>query len=137
MSTKLSKKEKEEICNNLRSFLPPGKKIYGTVIHVSRSGMYRVIRLTITHDDEIVDISWMAAKLLQGWDNNHRGCKASGCGMDMVFALIYNLGYVLYPEGYQCIGEKCVHNSHSNRPYPFRDGSIYHSDGLGYVFRQG
>lgn len=133
---KISKAELEETKEYLRSILKPGQKIWGEVVHVSQSGMSRVIRLKIVHENEIMDISWNAAKLLEGYNENHRGCKAGGCGMDMVFHLIYTLGYVLYPNGYKCIGEGCVHNSHNNHPYPKKDGETFHSDGLGYVFRQ-
>lgn len=135
MTTKFSKQEIEESRNYLKSLLVPGQKIYGEVKHVSRSGMYRVISLKIIKNDELIDISWSAAKLLEGFDERHWGCRASGCGMDMVFHLIYNLGYKLYPDGYQCIGDGCRHNSHSNTPYPKRDGKLFHS-GSGYVFTQ-
>lgn len=134
--SKYSKQAIEEAKEFLLSVLKPGQKIWGDVVHVSKSGMSRVIRLKIVHNKEIMDISWEAAILLEGWSKNYRGCKAGGCGMDMIFHLIYNLGCVLYPDGYQCIGEGCVHNSHSNSPYPKRDGKTFHSDGIGYVFRQ-
>lgn len=134
--TKYTKQEIEETKTFLRSILTPGQKIWGTVVHVSNSGMSRVIQLKIVHNEEIMDISWHAAKLLEGFNEKYWGCKAGGCGMDMVFHLIYCLGYHLYPDGYQCIGEKCVHNSHSNNPYPKKDGKVFHADGLGYVFRQ-
>ena len=133
MTTKFSKREIEEAKEYLK-FLVPGQEIYADVKHVSRSGMYRVISLKIVRNGQIEDISWAAAKLLEGWDDRHYGCKASGCGQDMCFHLVYNLGYVLFPYGYDCIGEGCKHNSHSNSPYPKRDGTTHH-EASGYVFK--
>ena len=134
--SKITKQEMSEAKEYLRSLLKPGQKIYGEVVHVSSSGMFRVIRLKVVHEGEIIDISWNAAKLLEGWNENHRGCKASGCGMDMVFHHIYSLGRTLYPEGYQCVGDGCPCNDHSNFPYPKRDGTVFHNGDSGYCFRQ-
>ena len=39
---------------------------------------------------------------------------------DVGFELVYNLGRVLYPHGFACVGEKCQSNDHMND----------HSDGM-------
>jgi hypothetical protein len=100
----------------LRKMLKPGDTVYTTLRHVSRSGMYRVINLYIIQDNEPRWISSWAADLLEGFDNRHEGCKASGCGMDMGFNLVYNLSYTLFPDGYD-------------------DAEGHHNDG-GYALKQ-
>lgn len=89
----------EEKKNRLRELCPPGSTIYTKLNHVSQSGMFRVISLYVMVDNEPINISYIAAPLLEGWSDKHNGCKASGCGMDMGFHLVYNLARQLYPKG--------------------------------------
>jgi len=100
MTTKYSKTEIREALGHLREILKPGDTVYTKLIHVSRSGMYRVIDLLIIKNNEPIWLSHYAAKLLEGYDERHKGCKAGGCGMDMGFHLVYNLGRVLWPDGF-------------------------------------
>lgn len=130
---KYTKAEIKEAKETLLNWLKPGDTIFTKLNHVSRSGMYRVIDLLVFRDNQLIWLSYNAAKLLEGFDDRHEGCKASGCGMDMGFHLVYNLGYQLFPDGYTCPGKTCVSCDHSNSPYPERDGQIYHKDG-GYAF---
>lgn len=45
-------------------------------------------------------IGWLAAKAMgDTFDSDRQGIKANGCGMDMGFALVYNLGRTLWPNG--------------------------------------
>lgn len=133
MTTKYSKSDMEESKTRLRELLKPGDTVYTTLIHVSRSGMYRVIGLYAMKDNQPIWISGYAARLLEGYDEKHEGCKASGCGMDMGFHLVHNLGYVLYPDGFECVGEHCPSNDHSNGD---RDLSVHHHNSGGYALRQ-
>ena len=132
MVTKTVDNEKLE---RLRQMLKPGDTVYTDVVHVSRSGMYRVIRMYVIRDNRPQCIDNLAADLLEGYDSNHEGCQAHGVGMDMGFHLVYNLGYALFPEGFTCTGEGCPANDHLNKPYPERDGQMHHRDG-GYALRQ-
>lgn len=134
--SKVTKQEIEEAKEYLRSILKPGQKIWGEVVWVNRMGDSRVIRLKCVVDNEIRDISWNVAKFVGNWNEKHCGVRVGGGGMDMVFNTIYNLGHYLYPEGYQCIGDGCPFNDHSNYPYPPRDGKSYHKGDSGYCFRQ-
>lgn len=112
--TKQSEIEKGEAITYLRSILHPGDTVYTSLNHVSRSGMYRVINLYVIKDNQPVRIDWAAAKLLEGYDSRHDGCKAGGCGMDMGFHLVHNLGYALWPNGFTCTGKACPSNDHFN-----------------------
>lgn len=116
--------------------IKPGDTIYTSLIHVSRSGMYRVIGLFHIQNNEPYDISWAAAKLLEGYDERHSGCKASGCGMDMGFALVYNLSWALFGrDGWECIGEKCPASDHVNNWEGPRGAGVIHHES-GYALRQ-
>lgn len=137
---KYTQQEKQESLERLREWLKPGDTVYTILRHVSRSGMYRAISLVKIVDGQTIDLSWNAAKLLEGYDEKHQACRASGCGTDMGFHLVYNLSYRLFPQGYTCTGNDrdnnyCPANDHSNQPYPERDGKMHHSDG-GYALRQ-
>lgn len=103
MTTKVQL-EREKAIEYLKEILSPGDTVYTILKHVSRSGMYRVIDLVVPvlHDNKpvIIHLSWNAAKLLGGYDKNHEGCKAKGCGMDMGFSLVHDLSYVLFQDGY-------------------------------------
>lgn len=85
------------------------KTIYTTVVHVSRSGMFRLIRAHIISKGKPVDISvWAAQALGWGFDRDRWGVKVSGCGMDMTFHLVYELSSVLY--GYKNRGGYKIKN---------------------------
>jgi hypothetical protein len=62
-------------------------------------------------------------------DQSDGGLKIGGCGMDMGFALVYALGRKLYPDGFDCAGERCPSNDHCNRVE-----ATHHKDG-GYALR--
>ena len=57
------------------------------VEHVSRSGMFRTIKIAIIIDSKIIDISYSIGKYLQCYKNGFIGMR--GWGMDMIFAAIY------------------------------------------------
>ena len=131
-------REQEEARAHLLALIKPGDTIYTMLQHVSRSGMYRVIRLYVIRDNQPVNIDGWASDLLEGYDYRHRGCKASGCGMDMGFHLVYNLGYALWPDGFDCCGEsgpefpRCPSNDHFNGD---RDYTPHHHSSGGYALR--
>ena len=110
----------EFLSKNLRA----GDTINCILRHVSRSGMSREISLLKGE----MDISWYVARYLGYKQGNQGGIKINGCGMDMGFALVYELSRKLFDGKFICIGEKCRANDHSNKPYPKRDGKMLHSD---------
>lgn len=90
----------------LKKFLQPGDTVYGIVKSVSRSGMSRRIKFyTISKPERadektrLVFLTGYMAHVL-GYKMGDDGCiNVSGCGMDMVFATVYNLGRTLWPKG--------------------------------------
>lgn len=89
----------------LRQCLKPGANVYTLVRHVTKSGMSRSISLFIVKGGEIVCVDWYASKAMgRKRDDKHGGLKIKGCGMDMSFALVYDLGRTLFPDGFKVDG---------------------------------
>lgn len=89
----------------LREILPPGTRVYTVLRHRAASGMSRRIStvLPIQHDGRlgIRDISYLVARALgERRHPDDGGIIVSGAGMDMGFDLVYHLGRVLYPAGF-------------------------------------
>jgi hypothetical protein len=130
----------------LRELLPPGAKVQTVLRHVSRSGMSRSISCLVAKDDQIHAIDWAVARVTgYKFDRNNGGLKVGGCGMDMGFALVYNLSSALYRDGFGCIGRsddgrvRCPSNDHSNGDkagYSPHGGDVthWHTSG-GYAIR--
>ena len=114
--------------------LKPGDTVYTVLRHVSQSGMSRNISLMVIKDNEVRHIDY-STHILTGYPlAKHEGVKIGGCGMDMGFALVYDLSRALYGSGYECIGDKCPSNFHVNN----RDKRIteqIHKDGYALKHR--
>lgn len=125
---------KAEAILKLREMLPPGSTVKTILRHVSRSGMMRSISPMIDGED----YSWLVGRALDmRFDQKNGGLRIGGCGMDMGFALVYNLSQVLYPKGFSCIGEdgplgRCPSNDHSNGD---RDYTPHMHGSGGYALR--
>ena len=107
MSRKITKAHQEEIDGYkklLRKWCCPGKTVYTVLHHVSSSGMTRHISLYVIlrdkdHGTYIRSISGFAAEVMGDRRAKGGGIVVGGCGMDMGFHLVYNLGQTLYPSG--------------------------------------
>ena len=133
METKKQIREREqtEARDKLREMVKPGDTVQTILRHVSRSGMQRAISVVIDGED----YSWLVARAC-GFTLHpkYEGLKVDGCGMDMGSSVVYELSYALHPNGFECIGEKCPSNDHSNGD---RDYSPHHHASGGYALRQG
>ena len=85
----------------LRAILKPGDTVACILRHCSRSGMRRHISLVT---ESMQDITFLAAQAMGESRADDGGIKVDGCGMDMGFSLVYNLGRVLFPEGFAVTG---------------------------------
>jgi hypothetical protein len=71
--------------------------IYGIVKHVSQSGMMRHITFFTIVDNKPIELDWYISTLLDYKRvKGSSGLKVQGCGMDMVFSVVYNLGCALW-----------------------------------------
>ena len=108
--------ERQEAIAELREMLPPGTTVYTILRHVSSSGMMRVIEPVIVVDGKVLRITWLVLKALERSSHKkYDGVVIGGCGSDMGFEIVYHLGSVLYPNGFDCAGSKCQGNDHFNR----------------------
>lgn len=131
MNTRTRSIEQQAACAILRSILAPGDTVYGLVRHVARSGMSRTIDFYAAQDGGLRYLSGYVATALDYRRADSGALKVSGCGTDMIFHTVYNLGSVLWPDGFTCTGDtserRCRSNDHSNgdrdyTPHPHRSG---------------
>lgn len=88
----------------LRKLLKPGSTVYTVLRHVSGSGMSRRISVVamVRRNGKTVpsDISGYVGTLLGYRRHDRDGALiVGGCGMDMGFSVVYNLGCALWPNG--------------------------------------
>ena len=120
----------------LHSYLKPGQTVYVILRHASKSGMSRSISAvipTISKEGKpgIYDITHLVAQACDlAMDSHHGGVKIGGVGMDMGFALVYDLSCTMWPSGFDCIGNGCPSNDHSNH-----EDNAHHKDG-GYALKK-
>lgn len=132
--TKQQEQEKQEAITKLRELLPPGSTVYTILRHVSRSGMSRSISLVIHTPEGPLDIDWLVRRVLGlTFDRNNAGLKVQGCGTDMGFHIVYELGYALWGKEWPCTGQQCPSNVHFNGDRDYTVGRL-HGDG-GYCLR--
>jgi hypothetical protein len=126
----MTKKEKKEedlrlTKENLLRLLKPTTQVYAIVKRVAASGMSRRITILVSTGTEIRNISGYVSTLLGLRWNDDGSVTIRGAGMDMGFHIVYSMSRVLWPEGFDCPGELCRSNDHSNgdRSYePHRHG---------------
>ena len=96
-------KERAKILKQvLKKVFPKGATAYTSITKVAPSGMSRHIMVLGSVKKGIVDnLSAYVAELLDyKYKDNTRSVFISGCGMDMGFALVYDLSQELYDDGY-------------------------------------
>lgn len=101
--------------------LKAGSTVSTSVLHVSRTGMTRVIGLYIGgKNGTVLNIGWLAAAAMGAkWDRERGGVVMEGAGMDMTFAAVYALSRSLFPNGHRCTAQdsgprRCPSNDHNN-----------------------
>ena len=97
--TKYTKADKAEAFANLRKWIKPGDTVHTILDHVSRSGMSWNIRVVLLKDGEAMHPNYAVSVLLGTSRAKHGdGMVVGGCGMDMGFHIVHNLGYALFGE---------------------------------------
>lgn len=97
--------DKATATNHLNWLLNPGDKVYLILRHVSASGMTRWISPIIFRKGRALDLTFSVCFALDLKRSNiHEGARIEGVGMDMGFHMIYELGRVLFPEGFAVEG---------------------------------
>lgn len=96
--------EKQEAITILSQWVKPNDIIYTYIKSVSSSGMSRQIACYIAYNNElgqarIKEITWHIARACELKIGSKGGLIVGGCGMDMAFSVVYNLGRTLWPNG--------------------------------------
>ncbi len=142
MATKAQQAEQEQAREALRAMISPGDTLYTVLRHVSQSGMSRsidVYRMSNTEHGPI-DPEWLSRRIARAcgftFDERREAIKMGGAGQDMGYAIIHELGYFLWPDGFECVGEgdgygsRCPSNDHSNGD---RNYEPHHHSSAGYA----
>lgn len=97
--------ERNETIKRLQEILKPGDKVYTILRKVSKSGMSRRIDFYHFKGESKYFLTGFIAKVgkwsytLNDWQQG-RGLRVDGCGMDMGFHVVYELGHILFKDGY-------------------------------------
>lgn len=119
--------ERTEALDRLRGWLKPGDTVYTILRHVSKSGMQREVGVVIQRDGDFLHPNYAVSQAIGVRLGKRDGVIMNGCGTDMGFEVVYNLGRALWPEGVPCAGPNCPSNDHSNgdrnhEPHVHNDG---------------
>jgi hypothetical protein len=107
MSKSTKSDERTEAIVALRKIIKPGDTVYTVLRHVSASGMSRRIDLYAIRKNELVYLTGYAAKALDMKRHPSKdGLTVGGCGMDMGFAIVYDLSRTLFPKGFKVTAER-------------------------------
>lgn len=125
--SKASKAERAEAIAKLRKELKPGMTVHTILRHVSKSGMSRRIDVVLIKRNDTRYLTWLVAKAC-GYrsQGNGEGVVVGGCGMDMGFEVVYNIGRALWPKGFRLAKGQYGRNG---------DTSGFDNDG-GYALKQ-
>lgn len=131
---------RQEAIDRLKQWIKPGDVIHTQLKSVSRSGMSRVIQvIKIDCDPErkepdVLYLGYNVALAVEmKYDREREGVKVGGCGMDMGFHLVYELSHALFKDGFNCVGEGCPANDHTNGD---RDYTPHRHSDPGYALKQ-
>lgn len=102
-----TKQEQAEALATLRQYIKKGDTLYTISRHVSSSGMTRVIDVVKPERGEMVWLGYNIAVVMGlPYDRKRNGVKVEGGGMDMGFALIYDLGAILFGRNGQSLNQR-------------------------------
>lgn len=109
-TNKTTKQQREDAKARLLKMLQPGDTVYTVLRHVAPSGMARWIDLYVflpypDNGPRAVTKLWLSgiASTAMGarYDQKRECIRIDGAGMDMGFALVYDLSMTLYGDGYK------------------------------------
>ncbi len=122
MSNAAGKVARQKYCiRELKKLIKPGSTVYTILRNVSRDGMSRQIDTVIVRKGKIQNITQLVGDATYTRIGKHGSLVVGGYGMDMGFAVTYDLGCFMWPKG-------------TRKAHGRRNGSPDH--GGGYTFRQ-
>jgi len=86
----------------LKGVINEGDTVYTVIRGVSPSGMSRSMDLFVVRNNTVQRITSRVVDAIGGsWDKKRCCLRVSGCGMDMGFAVVYDLASVMFNDGYK------------------------------------
>lgn len=103
--------DRADAIEQLHKLVTPGATLYTVLRSVSRSGMSRNIDVyAMTVENGALVKRWLSPLIARAtgitFDRKRESLKMGGCGMDMGFAIVYDVGRTLYPKGFPVV-ERC------------------------------
>lgn len=105
----LKREEALERANELK--IKPGETVYCVLRHVASTGMSRRISFFVMRENEprgidhiIAGLGCAGARWARKNGMIQDGVYVGGCGMDMGFAVVYDFGRDLFPDGFKVKG---------------------------------
>ena len=81
--------------------LKKDETVFTTTLHVSKSGMTRLIKFFVIRDNSPLYLTNTIIEKLGYKPNKHwDSIVVRGCGMDMGYHVVHNLSYALFGKGY-------------------------------------
>lgn len=101
MNTTIKRNAQQEAAlSDLHKYLKPGSNVFSVWRHTSSSGMTRWFDFYTIIDNEPIRLTYlMCVACDYKYDLKRQALKTEGCGMDMAFQAVYNLGMALWPDG--------------------------------------
>ena len=115
---------REQVLRDLRKSIKPGDTIYTVLRSVSSSGMSRRISLFMVDKKQgrIACIDYSVSIVTHYKLGKGSGLVAQGCGMDMGYAIVHDLGRALWPDG-----TKKPHGMRNGQPDSYGGYALRHS----------
>ena len=97
--------ERTEAIEKLHAIISKGDTLHTILRHVSSSGMSRVISVVyVAPDGDILSLDYLISQLgvykRTPVSAKHDGLKVGGAGMDMGFAVVYDVAQTVFQDGY-------------------------------------
>jgi len=139
-TTKLKNTARESALAELRELLRPGEAVFTIQTSVSKSGTKRGFRLYAMQCMDgkvgVRNITGLVSDVTGfGFDQVRGSLAVRGCGMDASLSVVYNLSYVLHPDGFGVNGQTL--DGHKVRPATKEDAESAVNDGVVFFGRNG
>ena len=100
MITATQNKQELAALADLHALLKPGSTIWSLNRHTSASGMTHCFDFYTIQANELIRLTYLICVVCDYKQHpKHGGLKTTGCGMDMAFQVVYNLGVTMWPKG--------------------------------------
>lgn len=130
----IKEQQKQEAIARLREMLKPGDTLHTVVRSVSKSGMSHRLDVYKLQNGDAQYLTHLAAKAC-GYSipSKGKGLRIGGCGMDMGFALVYELSQALFPKGFKVVETKPCKHCQDRPGFDGLGNTCKHCNGTGSI----